>query len=167
MKLDKKVQDALNDQVNNEFRSSYQYLAAAAYFEGGPYRGFAKWMRFQSEEERTHAMKLLDYLVDRRAAVRLEPIPEPLGKYASPLDVFQKSLAAEQEVSSQINTLYATAEGVGDYSTMNFLGWFLDEQVEEEKITSEMVDRLELAGDDANALLLLDAEAGGRPTQAK
>lgn len=163
MAINPNVQDALNAQINNELHSFYRYLSAAAYFETeSPYGGFASWMRLQAEEEQAHAMKLFDYLIDRDGKVKLGSLPEPESKFGSPLEVFQQSLTWEQEVTAQINELFRVSQEANDFATMNFLGWFLDEQVEEEKTTGDMVDRLELAGDDTVALLGLDAEAGAR-----
>jgi ferritin len=163
MAINSDVQDALNDQIRNELHSFYRYLSAAAYFETAtPYGGFASWMRLQATEEQEHAMKLFDYLIDRGGQVQLQTLPAPESEFGSPLQAFQQSLSWEEEVTAQINNLYRVAHDANDFATMNFLGWFLDEQVEEEKTTGDLVDRLELAGDDTVALLRLDAEAGAR-----
>ncbi len=163
MAIDSSVQDALNAQINNELGSFYSYLSAAAYFETEtPYGGFASWMRLQASEEQEHAMKLFDYLIDRDGNVKLGALAEPESNFTGPLDVFQQSLSWEQKVTAQINELFRISQEANDFATMSFLGWFLDEQVEEEKTTGDLVDRLKLAGDDTVALLGLDAEAGAR-----
>ena len=156
------VEEAINVQINNEMASCYNYLAMSAYFETTPYSGFARWMRRQSEEEWIHAMKIYDYLNDRDGRIVLQRIPEPPRSYDSALEVFQESLVQEQSVTIQINELYEIAWREKDYSTVDFLGFFLEEQVEEEKTAQDMVDRLSFAGDSAAALLQLDTEAGTR-----
>lgn len=160
-----RVEEALNVQINNEMASSYNYLAMSAYFETTPYQGFAAWMRKQSEEEWIHAMKIYDYLNDRDGKISLKNIGDPVGDFDSALDVFQQSLNQEQGVTAQINELYEVAWKEKDYSTVDFLGFFLEEQVEEEKVAQDMVDRLTLASDSPAALLQLDAEAAGRPAE--
>lgn len=161
-----RVEEALNEQINHEFSSYYSYLAMHAYLETTPYSGFSSWMLAQAEEEKVHAMKIFNYLNDRGGKVILRAIPEPTTDYSSPLEIFKTSLAQEAEVSKQINELYQIAREEKDFTTQEFLGWFLTEQVEEEKSAQDWVDRLELAGDAVQALLLLDAEAGKRPAEA-
>lgn len=162
MTLNPKVQQLLNDQINNEMASSYIYLAMAAWFEQTPYSGFASWMFAQSREETMHALKFYQYLVDRDGKVELSPIEKPKQEFASPIDVFEHSLAQEQKVTQQINDLYDEAERVKDHASKNLLLWFLNEQIEEEKTVRDMLDRLRLAGSDPASLLVLDREASQR-----
>ena len=164
MTLSPKLAKLLNDQINNELSSSYVYLAMAAWFEQTPYSGFAQWMFTQSREETAHALKFYQYVVDRDAKVELQPIAKPKAEFKSPIDVFETSLKQEQKVTQQINDLYDVAESVKDHSSKNLLLWFLNEQMEEEKIVRDMLDRLKLAGNDAASLLVLDREAGARQT---
>ena len=159
-----RVEEALNVQINNEMASSYNYLAMSAYFETTPYAGFASWMRNQSEEERVHAMKFYDYLIDRDGRISLKCIDEPIRDFKSIIDVFAESLRQEQSVTTQINQLYEIAWEEKDFTTVDFLGFFLEEQVEEEKTAQDMVDRVTLAADSPAALLQLDSEAAARPT---
>lgn len=163
MTLNSKLTKLLNEQINNEMSSSYVYLAMAAWFEQTPYAGFAQWMFTQSREETMHALKFYQYLADRDAKVELQPIAKPKADFKSPLDVFQQSLKQEEKVTQQINDLYEVAEQVKDHASKNLLLWFLNEQMEEEKIVRDMLDRLKLAGNDPASLLVLDREAGSRP----
>ena len=154
------VQKAINDQIKNELQAHYNYLGMSACLERTPYLGFAKWMRMQSTEEYGHATKLYDYLRERHATIELKTIEAPQPDYGPrPLEMFEASLAQEQAVTQQINNLYELALKEKDYATLQFLTWFLQEQVEEENTVQDMVDRLRLAGDNAAALLRLDAEA--------
>ena len=163
MKMPAAVQSALNAQIKNELQAHYNYLGMSVHFETTPYRGFATWMRLQSTEEYGHAMKLYEYLVDRDAEVVLEAIDAPRTKFGPrPIEVFQTSLTSEEEVTVQINNLYDLAQREKDFTTLHFLTWFLQEQVEEEHAVRLMVERLELAGDNSAGLLRLDDEAARR-----
>ena len=157
------VHTAINEQIKNELQAHYNYLGMSAHFEDSPYLGFAQWMRQQSTEEHGHAMKLFDFLRERNVTIGLSALDAPKTKYGPhPLEVFEIALAQEQGVTRQINALYELALHEKDYSTLQFLTWFLQEQVEEENVVSDIIDRLRLAGDNAAALLRLDDEASRR-----
>ncbi len=160
--LNKTIQDALNEQIKNEFYSAYLYLSVSGYFESTNLPGFAGWMRAQYEEERAHGLKLFDFIIDREGRVLLRGIDAPPSDFKSPLDVFQQTLAHERKVTGMINALYALAVKETDYPTQVLLQWFISEQVEEEKASSIIVEQLKMIGDDGSALLLLDRELGGR-----
>ncbi len=160
MKPPTPVHKAINEQIKNELQAHYNYLGMSAHFEDSPYLGFAKWMRMQSAEEHGHAMRLFDFLRERNVAIELSAIDAPKTTYGpQPLEVFEIALAQEQGVTRQINHLYDLALKEKDYSTLPFLQWFLQEQVEEENTVSDIIDRLRLAGDNSAALLRLDGEA--------
>ena len=160
--LSPELHDLLNAQINVEMAASYSYLAMSAWFEDTPYGGFAQWMMAQSQEETAHAMKFYHFLIDRGAQVKLAGIEAPSPSYSSPLEVFQTSLVQEREVTASIHKLYEMAEKHRDHESKNLLNWFLDEQVEEEKSVQDMIDRLELVGDNPIGLLQLDQEAAQR-----
>lgn len=163
MKPPTSVHKAINAQIKNELQAHYNYLGMSAHFEDSPYLGFAKWMRMQSDEEHVHAMKLFDFLRERNVSIELSALDAPQTQYGPhPLEVFEISLSQEQGVTKQINDLYELALKEKDYSTLQFLTWFLQEQVQEENTVSDMIDRLRLAGDNAAALLRLDDEAARR-----
>lgn len=162
MSISPKVEKALNTQINNELSSYYTYLALSAWLETTSYMGFAKWMRRQSTEEQEHAMKLFDYLNDRGGSVALQAIPAPKVDCKSPLDAFETALSQERNVTAQINALHETASAEKDYATMHFLGWFLEEQIEEEKTTGDFTEKLRLVGDNLSALMRLDSLAAKR-----
>jgi ferritin len=160
------VQKAINAQIKNELQAHYNYLGMSAHFERTPFLGFAKWMRAQSAEEYGHAMKLYDYLRERNATIELQTIEAPKTVYGPrPLEIFEIALAQEQGVTQQINDLYELALKEKDYATLQFLTWFLQEQVQEENTVSDIIDRLKLAGDNTAGLLGLDREAA-RPAPA-
>lgn len=160
--LSKTIQDALNEQIGNEFFASHLYLAMAAYFEASSLRGFAHWMRVQSQEETSHALRLFDVVNDRSGRVILGEVAAPPAEWESALDAMQQSLEHEQKVTADFNQLYTLAVREGDVATQNQLQWFISEQVEEEKSAGEIVDQLKLAGNHGVALLMLDRELAGR-----
>ena len=160
--LAKPIEDAMNAQITNELFASNQYLAASAYFEDSSLPGFAHWMRMQAEEEREHAMKFYDFIHDRNGRARIGAVPQPVADFGSPLGVFEKTLAHEERVSGQINTIYALAVRENDFASQAFLNWFVTEQVEEEKQAQQLVDTLRMIGDRGDALVLLDRELGAR-----
>jgi ferritin len=156
------VRDALSEQIKHEFYSSYLYLSMAGSFEVANFPGFAHWMRQQSEEEREHATKIFDFLLDRGEHVQLQSIDQPPYAFRSPLDAFEQALEHEKEITSRIHKLYELSVQEKDYPAEVFLSWFVKEQVEEEKAATEIVERLRMAGEDSAALLLLDKELGER-----
>ncbi len=160
--LSTQMQDALNGQITKEFYASQLYLAMSAHFEALNLRGFAHWMRVQSDEEREHALKLFDFILARGGSVELGAVEQPPGEFGAPVEIFQASLAHERRVTAWINELYARAASENDYASQVFLQWFIDEQVEEEANASEMIDRLSMAGDNKAALLMLDTEMKSR-----
>ena len=162
MTLSKDLEQAFNDQINLELASSYAYLGMSAWFETQNLPGMAHWMRAQSEEEHEHAMKFYRFVVDRDATVALSALDGPATSFASPLDAFEYSLAHERKVTAAINALYAKASDEQDFSSLPLLGWFVNEQVEEEATVSQIIEDLRRVGDNPHALLMLDRELGAR-----
>ncbi|MCA1717132.1 MAG: ferritin [Actinobacteria bacterium] len=160
--LDKAIQDAMNEQIKNEFYSAYQYLSMAAYCESVNLPGFAHWMRTQSQEEMEHAMKFYDFILARNGRVVLQAMDQPVVDFSSPLEVFEQALEHEREVTAMINDLYGLAIRENDYASQAFLQWFVTEQVEEEKNAGDVVDTLKMVGEKSESLFLLDRELGGR-----
>lgn len=160
--LNKVIQDALNDQIKNEFYSSYAYLAMSAYFEANNLPGFAHWMRLQSQEESGHAMRLFDFVHNRGGRVVLQPIDAPPGDFKSPLEVMQHALGHERGVSGMINKLHVLAVKESDFATQAEMQWFVTEQVEEEKNASLIVEQLRMVGDQGAVLFLLDRQLASR-----
>jgi len=162
MKLDEKLEKALNDQIGMEFGAAHSYLSMAAYFEREAWDGFTAWMTLQSDEERLHALKFYQYILDRGGKVSLSVIEAPQVDFDSPLDVFEKSYDQEQKVSESIYALYRMANDVSDFATISFLKYFVDEQVEEEKNVSDMIDKIKRANGNPEAMHQLDRLAGER-----
>ncbi len=160
--LSRTVQDAMNEQIMNEFHAAYQYLSMAAYFESANLPGFSRWMRVQSQEEMEHALKFYDFILDRGGNVVLGSMEGPAVEFGSPLEVFEEALAHERRVTAQINALYSLAAGENDYASQTFLQWFITEQVEEEKNTGDVLETLRMIGGGSEALFLFDRELGNR-----
>lgn len=154
--ISKIMQDAMNDQINKELFSSYLYLSMAAYFEDRNLPGFAHWMRIQEAEEREHAMKLYDFLLERGGKVTLKAIDAPKTEWVSTLEVAEEVAAHEAKVTASIHSLYETALKEKDYSAQVMLQWFISEQVEEEKNAAEIVANLKLIEERGTAVLMLD-----------
>lgn len=160
--ISQSIQDAINEQIKDEFFASTLYLSMSAYFESTNLPGFAKWMRVQSEEEREHALRFFDYINDRGGRVLLTDIGQPDTDFKSPLVVFEKALEHEQKVTASINKIYDMAVQEKDYTTQVMLNWFIEEQVEEEKNASEVVELLKMVGDKGHGLLMADRQLGQR-----
>lgn len=160
--LNQVVQDKINEQINNELYSSYSYLAMAAYCEHAQFTGCARWLRAQSQEEYTHAMKLYDFQIARGGRVLLHPINQPQTDFENLTDVFEKVLAQEQEVTRQIDQLYELAFEQKAFAALVELEWFIQEQVEEEKTAREVLHKFKLVAEDPPSLLDLDRELGER-----
>ena len=155
------LQNAFNEQIQKEFYSSYLYLAMAAHFEATNLPGFAAWMKKQADEERSHAMKLWDYVYDRGGKVELQAIASPPSAFGKPLQMFQQVLEHEQKVTASINALYALAGSEGDAAAQIYLQWFVTEQVEEEKTVTDLIAQLKMSGDQAFGVLFMDKHVLG------
>lgn len=160
--IDKKMEQAINDQINAELYSAYLYLSMAAHFEDVGLSGMASWMKIQAQEEVFHAMKFFDFVNERGGRVKLTAIDEPKFDWSSPLEVFSAGYKHEQYVTGRINDLVDIAEELKDRATFNFLQWYVEEQVEEEATADEIVNKLKLIGDNTSALFMLDKELGAR-----
>ncbi|MGM5484443.1 MAG: ferritin [Nanobdellota archaeon] len=162
MEIKEKMQKALNGQINKELYSGYLYLAMSAYMEDIDLPGAASWMRKQAEEEKEHAMKLFDHIVERGGRVNLEAIENPKSSWSSALEAFEEAYAHEQKVTKMINDLAKLAEEEEEFATRSFLNWFIDEQVEEESSVDEIVKKLKRVKDSSNGLLMVDKELSAR-----
>jgi ferritin len=160
--IKEKVQEAINEQIAKEMYSANLYLAMAAYYKKKNLNGFANWMRVQAQEETAHAMKFFDFLIDRGGEVKILPIEAPELSWDSPLKAFEAALAHEVKVTASINNIADIAMIEKDFATSSFLQWFINEQVEEEANTGEIVDRMQMAEGSRGALFMLDTELKSR-----
>ena len=160
--LDKKVSELLNDQVNKEFYSAYLYLDFSIFYEDAGLDGFANWYKIQAQEERDHAMLMMQYIQNNGEKVTLEAIAKPDKVLDDKLHVLELGLEHEQYVTSLIHAIYDAAYSVRDFRTMQFLDWFVKEQGEEEKNAEDMIKKMKLFGDDAKSLYMLNSEMAAR-----
>ena len=160
--LSKRMQEALNAQINAEYYSAYLYLAMAAHAEATNLKGFANWFRIQNQEEMVHVMKFFAYVHDRRGKVELTAIKAPPTAWSSPVDMFEATLKHEQLVTGMINDLADAAREERDNATYSMLEWFITEQVEEESAADEILQQLKLIGNEPSGLYLLDRDLATR-----
>ena len=151
-----KLLKLLNEQIKNEFDSSQAYLAMSGWFESTPYKGFAARFRASALEEHGHGMQFFDYICDRDGKIEVLELAKPKQEYKSVLEATKSALAEERKVTGQIRRMYEVAEEEGDYETKEFLNGFLKEQIHEEKESKDLVEYVELAGNDVAALIALD-----------
>jgi ferritin len=160
--LSKKMEQALNAQVNAEMYSSYLYLSMESYFQSANLKGFAGWMRVQAQEEMVHAMKIYDFVIERGGRMLLKAIDGPPTKWDSPLAVFTAVLEHEKKVTASINDLVNLAIEEKDHATDSFLRWFVDEQVEEEASADEILQQLKLMTGAPGGTFMLNRELSQR-----
>ena len=158
----KKIEDALNEQINAEMWSAYLYLSMSLHFEHEGRPGISNWFRIQFQEEQAHALALMDYLNARDGKVVLQPIAGVPDAWASPKEAFLATLEHEQKVTSLIHNLYAMAEEEKDFATRQKLNTFVAEQVEEEDNVRQIIDDLTLIGNDGTGLYQIDQKLGTR-----
>ena len=156
--LSQKMIDKLNEQIKVEFESSNLYLQMAAWCSWKGYEGGEAFLNLHSEEERMHMMKLYTYLGETGALAVISAMEKPQAEYDSLASMFEQILEHERFVTSKINDLVALAYEEKDFSTLNFLQWYVAEQHEEETLFSSLVDKIKLIGHDGRGLYLIDKE---------
>jgi bacterioferritin B len=132
--------EALNDQIGREFVAAHQYTAVGAYYERLTFPRLAKFFFDQAEEERGHAMRMVNYLNDTGSDVRLGEIAAPKNEFADHVEPIRLSLEHEKKVTIAISKLYEIARETNDYASESFMQWFVDEQVEEEASMSSLLE---------------------------
>ena len=160
--IGKKMEEALNGQLNAEYYSAYLYLSMAAYFESVNLPGFAHWMTVQAKEETGHAMKIYRHIVDRDGRVTLTAIEAPPKQWQSPLDAFNDTLKHERKVTGLIHKLVDLAIAEKDHAASVFLNWFVSEQVEEEANASAIVEKLKMVKNASGPMMMLDRHLAER-----
>jgi ferritin len=160
--MTQKVIDIINNQIKEEFYSSYLYLALSGQLEAWNLKGAANWMLIQAKEEVDHAMGFFKFLVDRGVAVKLEAIAKPEVNPKNILEVFEAGLKHEKIITGLIAKIYETAQAEKDYALVSFIKWYIDEQVEEEANATEMIDKIKLVGADGPAVYLIDKDLAAR-----
>ena len=160
--LDKKVAELVNEQVNKEFYSAYLYLDFSNYYYNEGLDGFGNWYKIQAQEERDHAMLMIQYLQNNGEKIELNTINKPDKEYSSFGDPLNFGLEHERYVTGLIHNIYAAANDAHDFRTMQFLDWFVKEQGEEEKNAEDLIKKFNLFGSDPKGLYMLDNELAAR-----
>lgn len=156
----------LNEQLNLEFYSANLYLQMSAWCDDKGFNGAAKFLKAHSREEMEHMHRLFDYLSDTGAMPLLGAIEAPPAEFSSLSELFDKTYEHEKHITSEINKLAHVAMTTQDYSTFNFLQWYVAEQHEEEKLFKSILDKLAMVGDSGKALFLLDKDLNTLSTSA-
>lgn len=157
--LSKTIQEALNKQVQMEAESSQAYLAMASWADIQPgLEGVTNFFYKQADEERVHMLKLIRFINERGGFALVPALAQPVVTFKSIKNVFEEALKHELKVSSSINELVNLALTEKDYATHNFLQWYVNEQMEEERTARTLNDKLELVGDDKGGLYLFDRD---------
>lgn len=160
--LSKKIVDRINLQINREMYSAFLYMAMSAKQSEAGYNGIANWLMVQFHEEMFHAMKLYNYLLDQGAVPLLDKIDKPEIATADVKKTFEQVLEHEKFVTASIRELLELALAEKDYATENIVRWYVDEQVEEEKNATDILQNLELLGESKQGLFMLNIELGKR-----
>lgn len=154
--LVKKIEDFCNRQVEREGYSSSLYLAMASWAEVNGFNGIAAWMFSQSDEERVHMLKFIKYINERGGKALMPALKKPPSEFKNVEDLFREVLKHEEFITISINEIVEIALDVKDFNTVNFLQWFLTEQVEEESSVRIVLDKINLIG--KNGMYLLDRD---------
>lgn len=162
MKINQKIIDALNRQIQEEFYSAYLYLAMSADCEVKDLGGFAHWLKLQYHEELEHAERIYAYIHDRGGVVKLEQIDQPRQSWESPQVLFEAALSHEQHITKCIYDLVELSQAQKDHATYSFLQWFVNEQVEEEKTVRDITQSIKLVEQSPGGLYMINRELGQR-----
>ena len=160
--ISKKIQKAINDQINAEPHSAYLYFSMVSYFKSLNLDGFAQWMTVQAQEEIAHAMKFFNFVLDRGAKALLGPIAGPDTEWDSPLAAFEAAYKHEQYITKRIDDLMQLARQENDTASEIMLQWFVTEQVEEEANADGIVQKLKMMAGAPGGVFMLDRELGAR-----
>jgi len=162
--LSKKLENAIIEQIKAEEESSRLYLSMASWCDANGYAGAAAFLFAHATEERDHALKFLHYVNDRDGHARILGLEEPLAEFESLQSIFEQVLQHEVLVTSLINNLVALSIEEKDFTTHNFLQWFVTEQIEEESLARGILDKFKLAEGDKGGMFHIDKELAGLAT---
>ncbi len=156
--ISKKVELAINNQIKEEEHSSRIYLAMASWCDANGFPGAASFFYRQTQEERFHALKFIQYVNERGGHAKLQAIPEPSNKYENIIQIFKETLKHEEFITECINNLYEVAMKEKDFSTQTWLQFFITEQIEEESTVKGILDKFEMIDDNKGGYYMLDNE---------
>ncbi len=156
--ISKKVEQAINNQIREEEHSSRIYLAMASWCDANGFPGAAAFFYRQTQEERFHTLKFIQYVNERGGHAKLQAIPEPENSYKSIIEIYKETLKHEEFITDCINKLYEVALNEKDFSTQTWLQFFITEQIEEEATVRGILDKFEMIGDNKSGYYMLDQE---------
>lgn len=162
--ISKKMIDAINGQINKEMYSAYLYMSMSTHCNSVGLKGFANWFMVQYHEEMVHAMKFFEYIQRQGGLVELKAIAQPPATFASPMDMYQKTLEHEQFITKSINELIDLAISEKDHASQIFLQWYVTEQIEEEENDNDIIVQLKMIGTSMEGLYMLDKQLATRMT---
>ena len=160
--ISEKIGTLINEQITKEQYAAQYYLSMSAWFSAKDLDGIANYFRIQSKEELMHADKMFDYLNDVGAEIRMGAIEQPPYEFENATDIFEKALDHEKLVTKSIFNIMKNANIEGDFATISFLQWFVNEQVEEEANASQLVTKIKMVCENPSALYLFDQELSQR-----
>jgi ferritin len=163
--ISSKIDAALNRQIDLEGFSSMYYLAMGSWAEVKGYNGVAKFLYHHSDEERMHMLKLFHYINDRGGHAIVPPFAAPQTEFSNIQEIFEIVHSHEVKVSNEINALVELCMQEKDYTTHNFLQWYVTEQIEEESLARQIIDKLKLIGEDKGGMYLFDRDLGTMSAQ--
>ncbi|MDF1549132.1 MAG: ferritin [Bacteroidales bacterium] len=162
--LKEKVEDALNKQIELEAYSSQLYLSMASWAEKNGFNGSSEFLYIHADEERGHMLKLFHYINDRDGHAIVPPLKQPPVSFESITAVFEEILSHERMISDSINDLVAICVDEKDFTTQNFLQWYVSEQIEEENLAKTNLDKLNMLGDAKANMYLFDKDMAAQST---
>lgn len=154
------IESALNEQIRVEAASSQFYLAMASWAETEGLNGVASFMYAHSDEERMHMLKLVKFVNERGGKAVIPALVQPPTKWDSVQDIFKQLLEHETKVTAEINSVVDACLSEKDYTTHNFMQWYVSEQIEEEALARTILDKLNLIGNDKGGMYLFDRDLG-------
>ncbi|MCC2589559.1 ferritin [Chryseobacterium sp. MFBS3-17] len=160
--VSEKIARLINEQITHEQYAAQYYLSMSAWFFERDLDGIGNYFRVQSKEELFHAEKMFDYLKDVGETIEIGAIPKPPHEFSSQIEIFEKALEHEKVVTKSIFNIVKNATEEGDFATVSFLQWFINEQVEEEANASQLVTKIRMVNDNPSALYLFDQELAQR-----
>lgn len=158
--LSKEIENALNDQIAKEGYASQLYLSMASWCDKSGYSGAATFLYDHAEEERGHMLRLFKYITEAGGHAQLSEIAKPQGEFKTLVEVFEQVFAHEKKVTESINKLVELCLSEKDYSSFNFLQWYVSEQHEEEFLFQSILDKIKLLGDSEKRIFWIDREIG-------
>ena len=156
--MNPEIAEAINEQIRKEFNAAFLYLSFSVNMKEYGMKGAGRWLRAQYLEECGHALRLLDYMELRRVPVQIPHIDAPDYTWNTPLDIFRLAWEHERLITQSIHGIVSLCRREQDYATQGLLMDYVKEQVEEESQVEDIVDSLSRCGNDASALLQLDAQ---------